>query len=325
MVTNRPLSCLDRAMADYLTHYRALGRSYRQAEYILRSLRRFLVVRGVADIDRMHFDQWRQEFSHLHPNTRHLNERAIYNFCSYRRRSEPNCFLPNPTSLVRPIPQALPTPIEPQQIARMLELASALTPTRQSPLRPVVMRTAVILLYTSGLRIGELLRLRLDDVDLEAGVLRIRESKFHKSRWVPLSHSAKLELAKYYKARQAHDASMEASAPFLCNNWHGWRPYSSGGMQHALCALFEAAGIRDSRGRRPRVHHLRHAFAAEALRRWYVSGVDVQVNLPKLALYMGHVSIVSTAYYLRWMPVVLAHASKRFEDHCGALIGGRRS
>jgi integrase/recombinase XerD len=74
-----------------------------------------------------------------------------------------------------------------------------------------------------------------------------------------------------------------------------------------------------------RVHDIRHAFAIEALRRWYVEEADVQVNLPKLALHMGHVSIASTMYYLRWMPAVITQASERFERHCSSLVGGEPS
>jgi integrase len=316
------LSRLDHAVANYLHHYRALGRRYHNEERVLGSMRAFLVKRRIADLDQKTFDQWRQKFSHLHPNTRHLYERSVYKFCQFRRRSEPACFLPDPASLVRSIPHALPTPIAPAQIAKMLSLASTLTPTHQSPLRPAVMRIALVLLYTSGLRLGELLRLTLDDVDFQSGVLHIRESKFHKSRWVPLSLSAKVELRKYLKARQILGMNMRATAPLLCSHRHGWRPYSAGGMQRAIRELFNAAEIRDPQGSCPRVHDIRHAFAAEALHRWYAEHADVQVNLPKLALYMGHVSIVSTVYYLRCMPAVLARASERFEERCGLSIGG---
>ena len=69
---------------------------------------------------------------------------------------------------------------------------------------------------------------------------------------------------------------------------------------------------------------IRHSFAIQALLRWYRQGVDVQSRLPHLALYMGHVSIISTAYYLRWVPSVAALASKRFEHHFGHLLEGGR-
>jgi integrase/recombinase XerD len=325
MNTTTLLPRLDAAIAAYLAHYRAIRRGYDQDEWVLRRLRAFLAERGVSDLDRERFEQWRSTFSHLHPNSRHTYERIVYHFCRYRRRSESGCFLPDPASLVRPIPHALPTPIEPTQVARMLMVASTLPPTPASPLRPAVLRLAVVLLYTSGLRLGELLRLRLDDVDAQTGLLRIRESKFHKSRWVPLSPSARAELREYLEIRHRPGMHVGASAPLLCNRSRGWRPYSKTGMHQALHALFEAAGVRNWQGRCPRVHDIRHAFAVEALRRWYADGADVQVNLPKLALYMGHVSIVSTAYYLRWMPAVVARASERFEHLCGALVAGERS
>jgi integrase len=86
-----------------------------------------------------------------------------------------------------------------------------------------------------------------------------------------------------------------------------------------------AADIKDHRGYYPRVQDFRHSFAVTALLRWYENNADVQVNLPKLALYMGHVSIISTAYYLRWMPAVIAHASKRFERSYAQILEGGTS
>jgi integrase len=325
MDTTSLLPRLDAAIAAYLAHYRALRCGYDQEEWVLGSMRTFLVRQRAGDLDRDVFEQWRNTFSHLHPNSRHTYERIVDSFCRYRRRSEPGCFLPDPASRTRPIPHALPMPIEPAQIARMLAIALTLSPTPASPLCPRIMRVSVVLLYTCGLRLGELLRLRLDDVDDRAGVLRIRESKFHKSRWVPLSPSALVELRKYLEIRlEQPGVDCRADAPLLCNHGSGWRAYSKSGMQQALRRLFEAAGVRNHDGRCPRVHDLRHAHAVETLRRWYAEGADVQVNLPKLALYMGHVSIVSTAYYLRWMPAVIEHASECYERFCGSLITGDR-
>jgi integrase len=100
----------------------------------------------------------------------------------------------------------------------------------------------------------------------------------------------------------------------------GLRPYTGTGISGGIHALFKAAGVEDSEGRRPRIHDLRHSFAVGALIRWYVEGADVQSNLPKLALYMGHVSIVSTAYYLHFLPKLRAIASDRFESAYGDLI-----
>ena len=93
-------------------------------------------------------------------------------------------------------------------------------------------------------------------------------------------------------------------------------------MQAALCRLFTAADVCDAHERRPRVHDLRHSFAVQALIRWFRAGADVQSCLPKLALFMGHVSIESTAHYLHWIPAVRALASARFEKRFGQLVTG---
>ena len=94
------------------------------------------------------------------------------------------------------------------------------------------------------------------------------------------------------------------------------------GMWELIHQLFVWADVRDLHGRLPRVHDLRHTFAIQALIRWYRMGHDVQSSLPKLALFMGHVSIESSAYYLRWVPTLRTLASKRFEGHFGRLVEG---
>ena len=190
----------------------------------------------------------------------------------------------------------------------------------RSPLRPAVYRMAVILLYTTGLRRGELLRLTLADCEPENGVLRVRESKFHKSRILPLSSGAHAELRSYLQKRLAPPFSKEPNTPLLINMEGGLRPYTGTGISGGIHALFKAADVEDSERRRPRIHDLRHSFAVGALIRWYLEGADVQSNLPKLALYMGHVSIMSTAYYLHFLPKLRAIASDRFESAYGGLI-----
>lgn len=100
------------------------------------------------------------------------------------------------------------------------------------------------------------------------------------------------------------------------------RGYTGTGLRQGIQALFRAANIWGTDGRTPRAHDFRHSFAVGSLLRWYQQGADVQSNLPKLAMYMGHVSIVSTAYYLRWIPQLAAAASDRLERHFGHLITG---
>jgi integrase/recombinase XerD len=312
----------DAAVTSYVANRRAFGRVYAQEQWILGTVRKHLVISQAADLDQRLFDRWRESFRHLNPNTRRGREAAVYKFCSYRRRTEPRCFLPDPLSFSRCQPHRPPVIMEPTQIAQILDLASALPPHPQSPLYPFVVRLAIVLLYTAGLRRGEVARLRLDDVALDTGVLHIRESKFHKRRWVVLSASACVELRRYLQLRRKTPHGTCPTAPLLFNGKRLSSCYSGGGLGRTVQQLLVKADIRDSGGSRARVQDIRHSFAVNALLRWYEAGADVQSNLPKLAMYMGHVSIVSTAYYLRRMPAVVARAAERFERRYGQTIEG---
>jgi integrase/recombinase XerD len=310
----------DVAVAAYLANRRTYGRTYRKEEHVLGRVRAYLAQMTASDLDEPLFDRWRAQFYKHSASTRVTYERVVYNFCRHRRRSEPDCFLPDWASLARQKPYALPTIIEPEQVARLLQYVSGLPPGTRSPLRSEVMRLPLVLLYTTGLRRGELVRLKIGDVDADAGVLHICESKFHKSRWVPLSPSASAELQSYFVARQAAGIDIRPSAALLCTA--GARAYTGNGLYEALKRAMVALSICDAAGRCPRVQDFRHSFAVAALLRWYDANADVQTNLPKLALYMGHVSIVSTAYYLRWMPAVVERAGERFARSCASILDG---
>ena len=313
-------TALDAPIHDFLAHQRTLGRGYENVERVLRGVRDFLVLIGTSDLDQTAFDRWCQQLAPLSANTRRSRQLIVHKFCLYRRRTDSGCFVPDPLYFARPQPYRAPVLVEPEQVARMLACAVALPPSANSPLRAQVLRLAIVLLYTAGLRRGEVLRLTLADVDGEAGVVRVRESKFHKSRLVPLSASAHGELHRYLRARLAVCGDIRPAAPLLCNHSRGWRPYTGPGLRDGISRLFDQAGVRDAQHRRPRVHDLRHSFAVQALTRLYRRGEDVQSRLPHLALYMGHVSIVSTAYYLHFVPTLAALASERFARQCGHLI-----
>ena len=321
MNTSAKTSPLVRALAGFLEHKRALGRRYRGEAFLFRRLLAHVRRHGGNELDAAAFQRWTRDLSRRHPNTRHASHQIVRRFCLYRRRAEPDCFVP-PEISGRLHPYVTPVIVESNQIARMLKIASGLAPAPGSPLRAPVNRIAVILLYTAGLRLGELIRLRVGDVEDDGTVLRIRDSKFHKSRLVPLSPSATHELRAYLR-RRGRVFSTEAQTPLLCNrSRNGPRAYSKPGMWDVVHRLFVLAAVRDASGRTPRVHDLRHTFAIQALIRWYRMGDDVQSSLPKLALFMGHVSIESSAYYLRWVPALRDLASKRFEGRFGRLIEG---
>jgi integrase/recombinase XerD len=320
MISTSPRNSLDVPIAGYLFRQRALGRGYQHEERVLMSLSDFLAAASADDLDLRLFEQWCDLHTRLSGNTRRSRQRIVRNFCLYRRRTAASCFVPDPSRFPRPHPHQPPVIFGPDAVSRMLEAAKQMAPNRGSPLRPAVMRMAVTLLYTAGLRRGELLRLSLADVNANDGVLHIRESKFHKSRWVPLSADATRELRAYLRLRLIPSLDPSPSSALLCNCTRGTHGYTGTGLSGGIHELFDAAEVRGWDGRRPRVHDFRHSFAIECLLRWYRQGVDVQSNLPKLAMYMGHVSIASTAYYLRWVQELAQAASNRFERGFGHLI-----
>lgn len=202
---------------DICKRQRSLGRGYVHEERVIDALRRFLKKNGCVDLDQAAFDAWCASQGPLAANTRRNRQRIVRNFCLNRQRAEPTCFIPDINRFPRRCPHAPPVIFEPAEVARMLAVAERLAPTPGSPLRPAVMRLAVVLLYTAGLRRGELLRLTLADVDPHHGVLRIRESKFHKSRIVPLSPDASRELKVYLRKRRRPPLSCSADSSLLCH------------------------------------------------------------------------------------------------------------
>jgi integrase len=227
-----------------------------------------------------------------------------------------------------PDPSQFPSdqePVQPyifpaQEVARLVRATADLKPNYRSPLRREVFRLAIVLLYTTGLRHGELRRLTVGDYDSREHTLLVRASKFHKSRLLPLSPDGVRELNAYLVARQAQGLSLAAEAPLLWNRAQGGRPYTAVGLGAGVRLLLKATGINTPSGRRPRIHDFRHTFAVHALVRWYREGVDVQAKLPYLATYLGHVSIVSTQYYLHFVEELSQCASDRFAQHCGSLV-----
>ena len=161
----------------------------------------------------------------------------------------------------------------------MLAVADQLAATPQGPLRPAVVRIAVVLLYTSGLRIGELTRLVIGDVDIERGVLHIRESKFHRSRFVPLSRDAQRELQKYLGPRLSLPTYTDSNSALLCSCSNGFRGYSTGGLREAIQNVFRIAKVFGSDGHIPRVHDMRHNSARRIIPSTSHRWLDGMANL----------------------------------------------
>jgi integrase/recombinase XerD len=305
----------------YLTLKQALGRRYDAERHVLRHLESFLRgQRGARDLTPATFGQWCVTLTHLASGVRRNRMRIVRNLCLYRRRTEAACFVPDARLFPSCHQRRRPYLFTEADICRVLGRAAALTPTPGSPLRAETYHLAVVLLYTAGLRRGELTRLTVRDYGLDTQVLQIRASKFHKSRMVPLSSDAAAAVGAYLALRRRRGFPVDPDTPLL---WHRTRPgasYTGAGLAQGLRRLFKQAGLAGQPGRCARVHDLRHTFAVHALIRWYGTGIDVQSKLPALAAYLGHVSIASTAHYLHFVEPVPSAASARFAQRYGRWI-----
>jgi len=307
-------------IARYLILKQALGRRYTTERTVFRHLDRFLATQAGrhTQLTSEAFTRWVNTIDHLTPTVRRDWMRIVRNLCLYDQRAHPNRFVPDTSGFPQPHQPRRPYLFTEQQIIQLLHAANRLGPTSTSPLYSEGMRLAIILLYTTGLRRGELVRLTLGDYDPMERTLHITGTKFHKSRLVPLSNDAAREMDQYLRVRR--QLPYAAEAPLLCNRHGDIRPYTGAGLAQGLQRLFVQIHIHTVDGRLPRIHDLRHTFAFHALRRWYRQGVDVQAKLPALAAYMGHVSVVSTQYYLAFLDPVAEAVSERFAKHCARIL-----
>jgi integrase/recombinase XerD len=194
-----------------------------------------------------------------------------------------------------------------EEVTALIDAAAAL----RDPRTAQMIRTLIGLLAATGLRVGEALALDVDDLDLTAGVLAVRRSKFGRSRLVPLHVQVMAALADYLRQRGQMWPSPTSTALFLTIT--GTRKQYAHGRQ-TFAELIRRVGLAHKTPNcRPRVHDLRHTFAVRTLIDWYRDGADVQARLPILSAYLGHSEPAYTYWYLEAAPDLLAAAAARLE------------
>lgn len=205
------------------------------------------------------------------------------------------------------------------EIAALIEAARALAPAEG--LRPRTYATLIGLMACTGLRIGEMLALGVDDVDLEAGILTVRQTKFHKSRLVPLHATAVGPLRDYAAARGPLRRGATVTTFFASE---AGRPLPYGTVRRTFLELLRKAmpGAAPIGRVRPRLHDLRHTFACRRLLGWYGDGTQIDRAIDRLSTYLGHVKVTDTYWYLAGVPELLALAGRRFDQFAGPCQGG---
>jgi integrase/recombinase XerD len=207
-----------------------------------------------------------------------------------------------------------------EELRRVLDAAETLDVRhpksgRAASIPALTFRTLILLLYGAGLRLGEALALTVDNVDVSASMLVVRNTKFFKTRLLPVGPRLSSALSLYVEKRLALlDRPPSANAFFLRRRGTAISRYAA---ERYFRMVRSRAGIRRGDGAyfQPRLHDFRHTFAVHRLVAWYQEGADVQPLLPKLSTYLGHVGLAETQHYLTMTPDLLRKAGRRFESY----------
>lgn len=238
-------------------------------------------------------------------------------FAAYYRQFEVATEVPRLGVLGRGHRRLVPHIYTDIEIRQLLDQAGQLTPC--GGLRPLMYQTLFGLIAAAGLRLSEALKLQVADVDLQAAMITVRQSKFHKSRCLPLHSSTAMALSKYRLARDRH-ADCGASAPFFVSRVGGQLPIRT--VENVFARMRPRLGWQ-ARGDylHPRIHDLRHAFAVRRVLAWRESGESIDHAMFWLCTYLGHAKISDTYWYLTGVPDLMDSIGARFEHF--ALQGVR--
>lgn len=298
----------------YLAVRRAVGSTMRAEEPRLRGFVTFVERRGPDGVVRAQLAvDWACDDGKHTPSGQTQRLSIVRRFLVYLRASVPETEVPS-FGLIAGGGRPSPYIYTEDEVQRLLDAAGKLGP--KGTLRPHTHATAIGLLASCGLRAGELIRLRLDNVqlDIEPARLQVLDSKFHKSRLVPLHPSAAQALRAYASQRRRLGYDGQCEQFFVSERRDAFQYHS---FRYAFAGFVRRLGIGGA-PRWSRLHDLRHTFAVRRLLAWYREGVDVQMRLPELSVYLGHIRPADTYWYLTAIPELLGSAADRFESFVNA-------
>ncbi|MFH1872918.1 MAG: tyrosine-type recombinase/integrase [Pseudomonadota bacterium] len=306
---------LTRDAQDFLCFKREMGMSYRRAEFVLNSYVRF-VAQQHGDHGEVALDdavmRWTARIEGRKAVTVGNEFGVVRQLCLYRRRRDPSTYVPE--HALAPVKESvfLPYIFTHDEVRQLLAAATAYNGRF---IWSTMLRTLMLVLYCTGMRLGEAVRLRLEDVDVDRGILMVKNSK-RRTRIVAIRDDLVEELRRYVDARQrlvGEDRHPDPVAFFLRRDAS---PLTVHSASEALRRLLRELGMKPESGRTgARPYEFRHAFAVHRLTAWAIAGVDVHAKLPWLSAYLGHQSILGTEVYLKATPQLLELASSRFQEH----------
>ena len=306
---------------QYLAHRQNLGFGIEDLKTLLRSFVVYANRRSpAAFVTTSAALEWATGSKPISPSTQARRLSVVRNFARYCTAFDPRTEIPPPKLLGSGRRRAAPYIYSMTEIQTLLKAARTLRPA--NALRPHTYTVLIGLIASTGIRVGEAIRLGIDDVRWKESALVIRNSKRVKERLVPLHSSALAALQAYAQLRSAYLAESSISS-FFITDWG--KPLNRVTVRHIFGQLCVAAGIGDAKRRRPRIHDLRHTFACRRLLQWHKDGLSLDAGMMSLSAYLGHVEPTNTYWYLTAIPELLDACGKRFEQQSlRRLAGGHR-
>ncbi len=310
------MSELHTALQEYLTIRRQLGFKLRDEGSILPKFVLFLQQEGASFITRDLALRWAMQPKDVLPAWWAARLRMVRRFAQYQSAADPRTEVLPQGLLPHRYHRKAPYIYKDEDIKQLFEAVRKL-PSKKG-LRPLTYSTLFGLLAVTGMRVNEAISLKYKDVDLMQGILTIVQTKFGKSRLLPLHPSTQRALHQYEYRRNRIYPNPQNPNFFLSD--YG-TPLTGCTVRHTFIKLSRQIGLRgplDSHG--PRLHDFRHGFAVRTLLNWYRENIDVEQQIPKLATYLGHTHINDTYWYLSAIPELMQLAIKHMENAGGPLL-----
>lgn len=304
------MSKLSQELDRYLTIRRGLGFDLSTSARVLRKFIVFAEQQGVDHISTDLFLKWQKDFGKAHRQTWSARLTMVRLFAQWLHGLDPAHEVPPkgliPYRLRRPKPYIYSG----EEIKRIVETASELP--SMSGIRGLTFSTLFGLIAATGLRISEALSLDNDDVDLDTAVLTVRRGKLGKARLLPIVESVTSRLKSYAVKRD----QLVGSTPKSFFSTEEGNRVDDCGARYNFAIACQRIGLRPPQrfcrhGRGPRIHDLRHTFAARTMLEWYRTGKDAAREMIKLTTYLGHTSPTDTYWYIEAVPELLELASRR--------------
>ena len=297
------MTAIREAIGDYLAVRRALGYKLEDHGWLLAGFASFLEAAGAATVTTRLALDWATLPQDALPSWHAARLRVVRGFARHLQALDPAAEVPPAGLLAGRNRRAVPYLYSDAEVAALMAATGCLRPA----LHAATHKTLIGLLSASGMRLGEAIRLDRADLDAGEGILTIRDSKFAKSRQIPLHPSTLAALTGYGQLRDQHFPQPKTSA--LLVSTAGTRLISQG-IHYVFARLVRQAGLQPrSPECRPRLHDFRHCLAVNTLLAWYRQGMDVQARLPVLSTMLGHSSPASTYWYYSDSRVIPISAS----------------